>query len=175
MMAAGAWRHYLDQQNPENDQPLMAEVVSTKLMESAQRFYLVGVVRYSLEGRNHETGFVDTEDYRSADAAAGRQRFMAPPRTLKMYCQRLADPNDPCSLSLRLNLRVETGWAFFAVLFGGVLLFAGACIWPINAYGSWAATQAPGWLRELGFIPIFMVGVPMVTGLMFLFEWYWGF
>ena len=175
MLAAGAWRHELDRQNPANDQPVEAQLVSGKIMESAQRFYVVGLARYSLEGRNHESEFVDTKDFDSADAAAGRLRNIRPPHVLKLYCQRLANADDPCALSLRLNLRVESDWAFFAVLIGGLLLFTGACIWPVNTYGSWAANKAPGWLRELGFLPLYLLLIPVVVGLMFLFEWYWGF
>ncbi|CAN5691963.1 hypothetical protein BH11PSE7_BH11PSE7_15980 [soil metagenome] len=175
MLGAGAWQHQRDRADPANDQPVMANMVSAKVAESDKRFYVVGVAHYTLDGRDHDSEFVDYKDFASAAAAAARLQTFAAPRSLQLYCLRRPDPNDPCSLSQRLNLRVESAWALFAVLLGGVLLFAGGCIWPVNTYGRWAATRAPGWLRELGFFPLYLPLVPLVVGLLFLFEWYWGY
>ena len=175
LLGAGAIAHQLDRMDPANDQPVLAHMVSAKVAESDKRFYVVGVAHYSLDGRGHDSEFVDNKDFASATAAAARLQTFAAPRSLQLYCLRRPDPNDPCALSPRLNLRVETPWAFFAVLLGGVLLFAGCCIWAVNTYGRWAATRAPGWQREMGFMPLYLLLVPVATSLMFLFEWYWGF
>jgi hypothetical protein len=175
LLGAGAWQHHMDRQDPRNDQPVAAEMVSAKLSGSDKGFFVVGTARYSLGGRSYESVVVDNKDYVSAAAAATRLQEFGLPRRLTLYCLRRPDANDPCALSQRLNLRVETTWAFFSVLLGGALLFAGGCIWPVNTYGGWAATRAPGWLRELGFMPLYLLLVPVVTGMLFLFEWYWGF
>lgn len=173
LLAAGTWQHHLDQQDPENDQPLMAEVVSVKVDEADKRFYVVGTVRYSVEGRSHEGKFVDDDDFYNADGAAARAKALAPPHTLRLYCMRRDIANDPCALNQRLNLHHETTWSYFAVMLGGALLFTAACIYPINRYVRWAANAAPDWVRELGAIPLYILGVPVVVGMMFLFEWYW--
>ena len=51
----------------------------------------------------------------------------------------------------------------------------------VTAFDTWVNLclaeddRSPGWLRELGFMPLYLLLVPVATSMMFLFEWYWGF
>jgi hypothetical protein len=181
LLAAGAWQHHLGRQNPLNDQPLVAQVISVKVNEADKHFFVSGLARYSLDGRSHEGEFVDFDDFTSSEYAAAKAGRLVSSRTLRVYCQRLehakveAESASPCALGTRLNLRHETTWSWMAMLLGGALGFTAVCIYPINRYGRWAANAAPDWVRELGFLPFYLLGVPVVVGLMLLFDWYWTF
>ena len=172
VLAAGIVQRQLDRADPANDQPVRAEMVSAKAVEDRATYFVTGIARYSIQGRSYESELVDTREEMSQRAVGKRLLRYAPPKQVQVFFRATGDPDHPYSISLRQGLSHETEWAYFAVLLGGVLLFTGASLYPITRYAAWAAQCEPGWVRELGFMPMFVLLVPAVVGMLFLFGWY---
>ena len=172
VLAAGMVQRRIDQAHPDNDQPVMAEMVSAQVVEDGGSYFVTGMARYSIGGRSYESELVDSHTEASRRAIDKSVLRYAPSTQVQVFFSASSDPARPYTISLRQGMRQETTWVFFAVLLGGVLLFAGASFYPITRYATWAARSRFDWIREIGFIPIYVLLVPVVVGMLFLFEWY---
>jgi uncharacterized membrane protein YgdD (TMEM256/DUF423 family) len=168
LFAGGCWRRHLDRGNPENDQPVMAEMVSSKVVLEDSTFYITGIARYTVQGRKYDSSIDDLDGETNRASIERRQSRYAPTRQIQVYY----DPKDPQSIRLRRELRHETLWGLVVALLGGSLLFTGSVICPINSYNRWMETRAPDWVDALGYYPLLAALVPVVVLLIFLFNRY---